>query len=1314
MDQVDAALANNTASVEVMPQGADLVLTKRGPGFVDRGETLIYTLTVRNNGPSEATQVTVTDPPPAELTFESAEAPCTAGFPCLIGSLGLRQEIAVVTRYTVPTTYMGPDPILNTASVTSAVTDPVPSNNSVSSSTAVARAPEADLVVSLRGPPSAAAGSTATYTIAVTNQGSDDALPAVTLTYTLPRGLTLVSATGPCGTGFPCNLGTLNAGGTVTMQVTLAIPAEYAGPDPIPNQVSVSSPTTDPDLDNNTASVRTPLGANPADLQLTKTGPAQVAPGSNAIYTLAVTNRGPARATGVVLEDPTPTGLTFVSATAPCQAGFPCALGTMDASISTTILVTFTIPASYAGPPVVVNTAQVRGHEPDGNNANNRSTVSTGVDNVVADVSITETGPASVEPGDAVTYTMVLSNAGPGTATDVELTSTVPAGLTVVSTSAPCTTGLPCRLGDLVPGASITVSITFLVPADYAGPSLFAHPVRVETAAVDPLPANNTATVRTTVVTPTADLAVTKTAEPPLVQVGGSLLYTLTVTNHGPAAAAEVTLQDTLPAAVTVPTTTPGAPTCTVAGPTVTCTLGPLAPGANTLVTLRGTVTAARGLTNTASVQAREEDPDTSNNTATVSTIGNTPPVAIDDVTTTTVNTPVTLDVLGNDSDADDDALQVERVTQPAGGRVVIHAGGTLTYTPRAGFLGVDTFTYTIRDGRGGTATATVTVTVANVLAPPSGRKTVHAVGFPALEWRQVWINAGNEVATLVRVTDEIPPDTTFVAGSLTCEAQGNSTVRQCVFAPGARQIIYAGEIAPDPGAASETEAMHAVVITFRSQVVPGITEVANQAQAQWDANGNGTLADELSAGQAPALSDDPATPEQDDPTVFRTVPVACLVLSRFDESLRGPEIPGGPEHPNDPEGSDDPVDEAEAREVPQEDAPDLTSPRNPFTVRTPHEGAFVAGTQVAVALLQVPRRGPAVSAVRQVVVVNHEPDVPPDIVEDSREKTQRLAAQLAQVVVTAGEVLVEFPAEALAVEDTLQVDVVEAGEALRAVPGLAARPVVAVALASGRTTFAHPVTLRLPYPDGDQDGVVDGTDPALDETTLTLWFFDVARQTWRQVPEAVVFPQANVLVVHTTQSGIFGVFHATDGRVGSVGAGNGGVEPFLTGAPVPLPPRDPVGGWRIIGATTTFPFLVPWNTAALADGFYDLRAICAEDLVAAARVAARLSGGPGGESRGDDDDGGRCFIATAAFGSPLASQVQVLRDFRDVYLLTHAPGRRMAALYYTVSPFLAAYIQDHAVLRALVRAGLTPVVWGVDALMHAIRERHLERPQAR
>ena len=73
---------------------------------------------------------------------------------------------------------------------------------------------------------------------------------------------------------------------------------------------------------------------------------------------------------------------------------------------------------------------------------------------------------------------------------------------------------------------------------------------------------------------------------------------------------------------------------------------------------------------------------------------------------------------------------------------------------------------------------------------------------------------------------------------------------------------------------------------------------------------------------------------------------------------------------------------------------------------------------------------------------------------------------------------------------------------------------------------------------------------------------------------------------------------------------------------------------------------------------------------------------------------GSSCFIATAAFGSPLEPQVQVLREFRDVYLLTNKPGRWFVAQYYQLSPPIADFIRGHDHLRAIVRVGLTPLVW--------------------
>jgi hypothetical protein len=72
---------------------------------------------------------------------------------------------------------------------------------------------------------------------------------------------------------------------------------------------------------------------------------------------------------------------------------------------------------------------------------------------------------------------------------------------------------------------------------------------------------------------------------------------------------------------------------------------------------------------------------------------------------------------------------------------------------------------------------------------------------------------------------------------------------------------------------------------------------------------------------------------------------------------------------------------------------------------------------------------------------------------------------------------------------------------------------------------------------------------------------------------------------------------------------------------------------------------------------------------------------------------GSGCCVATASCGNPTATELQILREFRDEYLLTNPVGKAFVELYYTVSPPMAAFVTEHPILKPIVRAGLMPAV---------------------
>jgi len=143
--------------------------------------------------------------------------------------------------------------------------------------------------------------------------------------------------------------------------------------------------------------------------------------------------------------------------------------------------------------------------------------------------------------------------------------------------------------------------------------------------------------------------------------------------------------------------------------------------------------------------------------------------------------------------------------------------------------------------------------------------------------------------------------------------------------------------------------------------------------------------------------------------------------------------------------------------------------------------------------------------------------------------------------------------------------------------------------------------------------------------------------------------------------------------------------------------------GYEIQRKTGTGAFATVTTTAASVTSYSDSG--LAAGTVYTYRVRATGSGGNSAFSAEasattlavSSGGGGNCFIATAAFGSPLAVEVQVLREFRDRVLLPNAPGRGLVRAYYRHSPPLAHMIERHETLRAATRGALRPVLWWVS-----------------
>jgi uncharacterized repeat protein (TIGR01451 family) len=364
--------------------------------------------------------------------------------------------------------------------------------------------------------------------------------------------------------------------------------------------------------------------------------------GSDVSYSLKATNVGRrATAGAATLAATLPAGLTLVSASGPgwsctgssCTHAAPIAAGADSA-----ITVVAHVADAASGP---LDTGASVAQPEDGNPTNDGATDSITVErHADLGVDVTASRPAAA-PGQTVTFTLAVTNAGPTSASGVSVTDAIPAGLTYVSDDGGCVTGatLTCAVGALAAGGSATVHVVTTVDAQPLGTVL------TDTASVSGTPsdlndANDTDSAAVTV--HSADLGVSIDFDPVAPAAGQPLAVRLDAVDLGPEDATGVVLSATVPTTLTGVAAPAG---CTLTGGTLSCAVGALAKDAHAVVTLHGTVAEGAGaVAATAGVGGDQPDPvsgnDTASKTATIASGTATPtPTATTDPTATATAT---------------------------------------------------------------------------------------------------------------------------------------------------------------------------------------------------------------------------------------------------------------------------------------------------------------------------------------------------------------------------------------------------------------------------------------------------------------------------------------------------------------------------------------------------------------------------------------------------------------------------------------------------------------------------------------------------
>ncbi len=288
----------------------------------------------------------------------------------------------------------------------------------------------------------------------------------------------------------------------------------------------------------------------------------------------------------------------------------------MTAGESTTVMIQVRTDPSTPHGTDIDNTATVSSSTPEFNPGDESASTTTTVNQSpygATDLSIQKSdSPDPVIAGENLTYTLVVTNNGPAPATGVQVVDSLPAGVSYVtssSTKGACSAGVLCLIGDMAVGESVTITIIVRVDSDLT--SGLSNLAFVSSLNPDSNPDNNDDT-ELTIVNLSADLSVTKTADPSIATPGAGLSYEIVVTNQGPSLAQNVTIQDLLPPDLNNNTASSSQGSCSITSDSIlNCNLGNIPAGEQVIVTVTGTVAsdATETLTNYVSVVCQPSEP---------------------------------------------------------------------------------------------------------------------------------------------------------------------------------------------------------------------------------------------------------------------------------------------------------------------------------------------------------------------------------------------------------------------------------------------------------------------------------------------------------------------------------------------------------------------------------------------------------------------------------------------------------------------------------------------------------------------------------